>query len=361
MRRQWQLALFVVLLLLGLAAWGTLRERTTTLPRDNEPASTAPVATGSYLFCFWNVENLFDDQQNPVLDGIDQELDRWFATDLSALQLKLGRLAEALLRLNGGHGPDILALVEVENYRAADLLRQALNARLADASRHYQHVLIKDTEGLRHISPGILTRLPVDTAQTRVHGRRQRILEGRVVLQGRELVIVACHWTSRIADKDGDARARYADQIYQVYQSQWRRQPEVDLLVCGDFNDSPEDNSVRKHLHATGDRAAVIQPQGKPLLLNLLADRDPDRYGTHYHQRLLIFDQIAVSPGMLDSSGWSCDPGSVRVVNSLRRPNDRRNRPWSFGGKARQSPRGYSDHFPVTVELRFHSGGPESR
>src|SRR5262245_48992592 len=36
----------------------------------------APAAGArSYLFCFWNVENLFDDRPNPKLTGVDRDFD----------------------------------------------------------------------------------------------------------------------------------------------------------------------------------------------------------------------------------------------------------------------------------------------
>src|SRR5262245_11714641 len=49
--------------------------------------------------------------------------------------------------------------------------------------------------------------------------------------------------------------------------------------------------------------------------------------------------------------GWSGDPDSVRTVNTLVRPGDRYGRPWRFGGPHEKGPRGYSDHFPITVRL----------
>jgi hypothetical protein len=132
----------------------------------------------------------------------------------------------------------------------------------------------------------------------------------------------------------------------------WQRNPKVDCVVCGDFNDTPNDISVTRHLRATGDRAALERAGDPPGLFNLMAGRDPDHFGTHYYQELMIFDQIAVSPGMLDDHGWTCDPNSLTVVNSLIRPTDRRRRPWAFGRPNYEGPRGYSDHFPVTVRLR---------
>jgi hypothetical protein len=97
-------------------------------------------------------------------------------------------------------------------------------------------------------------------------------------------------------------------------------------------------------------------PDG-PFLLDLMArdeliGKKPAK-GTHfYHGTWSTFDQICVSPGLLDKEGWSCDPATMRVVNDLTA--DRRGHPHRFGDKndpIRLEDRGYSDHFPVTVRL----------
>src|SRR5947207_3242379 len=94
-------------------------------PRDNDkpdPAKTAPAAAaGEYLFCFWNVENLFDDKGDKRRPP-DEEYDNWFAENTADREKKYAHLAEALAKLNGGKGPDILCLAEVETVRAAELL-----------------------------------------------------------------------------------------------------------------------------------------------------------------------------------------------------------------------------------------------
>jgi hypothetical protein len=92
------------------------------------------------------------------------------------------------------------------------------------------------------------------------------------------------------------------------------------------------------------------------MLLNLFGGKDPSKgYGTHFDWgHWSIFDQIVVSPGLLDDVGWSCDPESAKVVNTLVKPHDRLKRPWHFGNKKDRHERGYSDHFPVTVRLRVN-------
>jgi endonuclease/exonuclease/phosphatase family metal-dependent hydrolase len=319
-------------------------------------ATAAPTQPGRYLFCFWNVENLFDDRDDDRTQTADREFDRWFANDPEALRLKLAHLSETILAQNGGRGPDILALAEVESYRAAELLMQALNDRLSDPSLHYQHILMKDPNGGRHIAPAIITRLDVAKGRVRLHGRRQRILEGHIVVNGHDLVVIASHWTSRLTDKDGHHRADYADQIYGLYRGMYMSNPAVDFLVCGDFNDPPDAPSVVEHLHGSGDLAQVMAARDWPLLFNLFAGKDPRQFGTHYFgHHWHIFDQILVSPGLLDHEGWTCDPDSARTVKTSARSQDPLHRPWRFGSPNDLAPRGASDHFPVSVELSVAS------
>jgi endonuclease/exonuclease/phosphatase family metal-dependent hydrolase len=308
-------------------------------------------SANGYLFCFWNVENLFDDREDHRA-GADREYDRWFAQDADIRNLKYRHLSEALIRLNGGKGPDILAIVEVEDLRAAELLRDALNERLPE-DEQYKHILMKELSAGRHIAPAIITRLPVRGNKTQLHGRQQRILEGHIDLNGNDLVLLVSHWTSRVSDATGEHRARYADQIYGTFKAMYRSNPKVSFLVCGDFNDTPDSPAVVKQLHSSGNLEQVVQAKTEPMLYNLFADKAPANFGTHYyHGKWFIFDQILVSPAMLGGGPWTVDLSSVETINTLVRPGDRKHRPWRFGSPKDRFERGYSDHFPVTVRLR---------
>jgi endonuclease/exonuclease/phosphatase family metal-dependent hydrolase len=329
---------------------GTLPESAQTVSPGS--ATSATDGARDYLFCAWNVENLFDDQNDRRTAAGDKEYDAWLSSQPDMLRLKLAKLTEALLQMNQGKGPDILAVVEVESVRAAELLQWALNARLNDPALHYQNVLMKEVSSGRHIAPAIITRLPVVRNRTRLLASRQRILEGRVVVDGHELIVLASHWTSRLREENQKGRLDYADKLYGQANAIYRANPAADLLICGDFNDTPQDASVRERLHATAALRPVSTTPAALELLNLFADKDPAVYGTHnYNGRWYIFDQLVVSPGMLDGAGWSCDPASTQSVK-LPRPGDRTGRPWRFGGENETAPRGYSDHFPVTVRLR---------
>lgn len=303
-------------------------------------------------FCFWNVENLFDDKDDGRTQPGDKEYDGWLAHNPLILRDKLAKVADGILATNGGKGPDILGMCEVESIRAAQLLQQTLNDRL-DPALHYTNLLMKEVSTGRHIAPVLLTRLPVRGDHTQLLNSRLRILKTVVVVDGKELNVIVSHWSSRLQQTAVKSRADYADKIYGVCNAMYNSDPSVDFLICGDFNDTPTDPSVTDHLHATADSSAVMS--GPPLrLYNLMAAKDPAAgHGTHYYRgNWFIFDQIIVSPGMLDNVAWNCDPSSVKTFNRLARPDDRAQKPWRYGGEKETGPRGYSDHFPVTVRLR---------
>lgn len=353
------LACIGFLAILGLTAC-VEEQSAQLLPKPGKPAALAADAN-DLLFCFWNVENLFDDKDDDR-NSTDEIFDNPFAENAEFRQRKYERLAEALMRLNRGRGPDIIACVEVESVRAAELLRDALNQRVKDDALKYRSIAMKNLDAGRHIAPCVISRHPLSQQSTRLHGKLLRVLETKLILHGHELTIIASHWTSQIRKDDGSAgdsgRSNYARTIAAAYEGILRRNPEADVIVCGDFNDTPEAAPIANTLRASLDRHAVQQSAAspKPLMLNLMAGKDPAKYGTlWYNNEPLIYDHICISPGLLDDKGWTAAPASVlAVTEGLIRPGGTRRQPWRFGdpqNNFRLDQRGYSDHFPVTVRI----------
>src|SRR5688572_14468204 len=102
--------LFLLLLLIVLQNYYS-SQSTNLPPHDHQT---------DFLFCHWNIENLFDDEDNGRKGPGDRDYDPLYAHNPDLLKLKLDKLTEAILRMNNGKGPDILALVEVEGVRAAE-------------------------------------------------------------------------------------------------------------------------------------------------------------------------------------------------------------------------------------------------
>jgi len=220
----------------------------------------------------------------------------------------------------------------------------------------YATVIMEEIAVGRHIGPAIISRLPASREFKPRALKPQRILIATLVAGGHDLVVVASHWTSRRSDEKGTQRAKYGDLIYGRANEIYQNNPAIDLIVCGDFNDTPDDPSVRGHLRALGDATEVVNAK-ELRFFNLMAGKDPEQYGTHYYRKPVVYDQICVAPGLLDQRGWTCDADSLRVpVDGLLAPGSKLRRPWRYGGPADTQPRGASDHFPVTVKLRVAGG-----
>ncbi len=318
------------------------------------PAATFPPGAKSVVLCLWNMENLFDDRDDKRRP-VDEEYDNWFVEKPDDRRKKYDKLAGWLVKQNGGVGPDIVVGVEIESYRAADLLREALNAKLPAGAPKYQHVAMLELDAGRYIAPCVISRFT--TGRAKLIGRRQRILQVQVTVNGHELDVIASHWTSQLSDdgsKEDGGRSRYATTIAEAYAEAIRANPKVDFLVCGDFNDSPESDSVFTKLRVVGDAKLVTPDATPPNLFGLLSGKNPAEFGTHYYNKPLIYDHIAVSPGMFDNVGWGFVPDSVQVpTDGLIRFGSKGRRPWRYGtAKDDALGRGFTDHFPVMVTLK---------
>lgn len=363
----------VVLLVIGLGVYLLTQMKPAVepspTPDPNRTPAPATVTSGEneFLFCFWNVENLFDDKDDKRRE-VDEEFDNPFAHNDKLRQLKYEHIASALVGMNGGKGPDVIACAEVESVRAAELLKDALNARLKETKQddkyQYTSVLMLNLDAGRHIAPCVISRVNVDVRNVKLIKKPLRILETHLYVNQKDLTLIVAHWTSQLWQKDGSdgdsGREKYANAIYERFRELNEKNTATDFLVCGDFNDTPDAEPVVKNLGAIGDIAKVKPTKDEPFLLDLMSGKDPTKFGTlWYSGKPLIYDHICVSPGMLDDKGWSADPKSVATyTEGLIRKGSTRREPWRFGDPGKEvkdADRGYSDHFPVTVKLRVEA------
>jgi endonuclease/exonuclease/phosphatase family metal-dependent hydrolase len=335
--------------------------------RKADPNSQ-PLPPGTYLFCSWNVENFYDDEADPKSDD---KLEAWFAHNPDMFRLKVDHLAEALLWMNDGRGPDIVAMYEVESERCINALKDALNQRLAKDGKEvaqYQHVLFLGDKTGRRFAPGILTRLPIEADRTHRFtdkGPDSRNIEGHIKANGHDLAVLAAHWTSRVehGGKNGEEHANaerrmsYAKACYGRFKAILKANPDADVILCGDFNDEFTDPSIQHGLHASGNVEEVRNAIDEPRPLDLFAHWSGEPPGTiEYKGRWSIFDHICVSRGLLDDKGWSVIPDSASIFapREMRHRDSRGHEmPFRFGD-ARDAIHGYSDHFPVTVRLKLN-------
>jgi endonuclease/exonuclease/phosphatase family metal-dependent hydrolase len=322
----------------------------------------------------YNVKSLFDSvDDGPEFAEFSVAKGKW---DDARYKIRLSKVAEAVLAApaseegSSAKGPDILCLEEIENEGVLEALR---SGPLAAAG--YGYAAIAPAEG-GPFSVCALSRLPIlsvscHSAST-PEGRAGRdVLELEVDAHGRKLVVMACHWKSKSGSgAEGTEEARRADAalVRGRLNARLAADPAAEILVCGDFNESPDEYLRVKKRYATAfmpaEQAAAALPER--LLVASSADdalplggeavlfspwEEGGGYSYSYRGNRERIDGFLLSPGLLDGSGLRYKSFSVVDADFLL---DEEGAPIAWPGTGAT---GYSDHLPIFLSLEFVEEG----
>lgn len=321
--------------------------------------------TQHYL-AWWNVENLFNIKNDPdrsekLERALGKELDGWTA---SVLDKKLNQLASIILQMNGGSGPDILGVCEVENEKVLKKLIDKLSA----LGRTYDSVHA-DTQDRRGIDVAFI----YDTAKYAVkpdevfnhfilrRNATRDLLQASFFTKpnNNRLVLVGNHWPSRSGGEQSSEPYRimaaetlsyFHERILEIH---GKDQP---ILVLGDFNDEPFNRSLVDYaLSERHERRVKSLRSQNPYLLNLTWNLMGQGNGTHYYGGIPgMLDQILVNRPLLRSDSlFEVDVASVEILQFPEMTTSIGG-PKRFGRPSANSSfddQGFSDHFPMAVLL----------
>lgn len=309
---------------------------------------------------FYNVENYFD----PVNDSLTQDDEftpegtrhwSWYKYNK-----KTANIYKALVAFNGWVKPDIIALCEIENrYVLKNLLK---NTPLGDAKYEIVH---KESEDFRGIDVGLFynpeTVWPLSESYLKIRfpdrpDRRTRdILYLKALLKNKDtLHIFVNHWPSKYGGAVATipSRAEAARTLKRTTDSIRAVNPRANIVITGDLNDTPEDESVLVHLSA--------KPIGKVAdgdLVNLTGSVSASKWpGSHKYQgQWSAIDQFIVSPAMFsDSSKVATSTDMMRLgdIDMLLEDDEKftGKKPYrTFIGFKYHG--GFSDHLPISLDL----------
>ncbi len=307
-----------------------------------------PSSADEFYVAFWNAENLFDTQDDP-----DVEFDEEFTPEApkewtpERLERKLENLAGVIRKMNGGRGPDVLGLCEVENRTVVEMLVK----KLASLGRSYE-IVHQDSPSDRGIDCALV--FDVDRfglADKRFHfvdaGKTRDIVEARLRRDDADLFVFVNHWPSR--GNDEWQRIEAANVLRKRLDEILAADPKADILVMGDFNDEPENASINDHLRSRAAREGLRSGSLYNTTTHIRAANSGTIVWKNHWQ---LFDQIIVSPGLLDDDGFRWKPDSTKRVEfpelffqptfpgAILRPS----RTYSSDEYHED---GYSDHLPV--------------
>ena len=323
---------------------------------DRPQAPARPVPTDSLTLAFYNLENLFDtgnDPDNPGDDEYTPEGRLHWTSD--RLEKKLEDLARAIRAIGGYQGPDILGICEVENRGMVERLATEF---LPEGVYRFVHEESPDERG---IDVAIIYR---SSAMSLRHSTLHRIelgggdqtrgiLEATFERNGRTFTVLANHWPSRSGGEARSAskRARAAEAAVEIIERITDKDPDADIVLMGDLNDEPSNESVQDVLGAVAFDGAF---DGR--MINTAAPVAAlDTIGSYYFKKdWETIDQICLSRGALDEKGIVLyqTAETVFAPDFLRDPRaDRSALPPYRTFKGDQYIAGTSDHFPVYLRV----------
>lgn len=290
---------------------------------------------------FWNLWNMFKGEDTAWTAQPDKRYAEQFGEDGGLVfGSRAASVAERVAAFTGHPtGPCLLGFCELEMSPATiAAFVSALNSELgASYTAHYRQV-----RSARAICPLLLSKHPV--AETRALSPEWRVIRSKVENLGQALHVYTCHWPSKVNDPEGEQRKLIAKIIYEdiVALGSGAR-----ALVWGDLNDTPSDASVSTSLKAGNSEASAVASTHPDLVLYDCMHSTSG--STHFHKGVgAILDHICCTGTLLSPSNPRLTPASTTIHTDAITYNGE---PWRFGANPEDATDGFSDHYPVSVEL----------
>jgi hypothetical protein len=315
------------------------------------------------VIAFYNVENVFDTINT---EGV---LDEEFTPDGPNMWTgkryleKLDRLAMVISGIGADEGikggPAILGVSEIENRSVLEDL--AAHPILADADYRVIHFDSPDRRGVdvgllyqpRYFEPlnAVSAELMLYNEDgSRIYTRDQLLVSGN--FDGEPMHFIVNHWPSRRGGEKASRplRNEAARLTKSLVDSLMAIDPDSKIVVMGDLNDDPVNQSVRRILGAV-DSPERVREGG---LFNAMYPLFRKGVGSlAYRDAWNLFDQMIISEPLVRSSQDGYRFLAARVYNKeflTQQDGQYRGYPFrTYVGTTYQG--GYSDHFPVYLIL----------
>lgn len=310
-----------------------------------------------HTIAFYNVENLFDTEDDP--DTLDDDFTpggfkKWSKKRYKKKLYKLAKTMSELGKESTRRLPVLIGLAEVENEKVVkDLI---FSEPLRATNYHYVHYDSPDERGIdtaliyhKEYFEVIFSE-PITLLVYNPNGERDTtrdILYVHGKLNGEEIHVFVNHWPSR---RDGEMatgykRVRAAEIIRERMEKIESEYSSPNYIIMGDFNDDPQSESIQKLMESN----ALYNPMEKLL--------SPERGSANYKRSWSLFDQIMVSHNFFNYEKGTHSFAHANIFDERFLTE--------FKGKFKGTPYrtyagrkyigGYSDHFPVYIQLKYNA------
>ena len=289
---------------------------------------------------FWNVENLFDLENNPNKNDDEFSIGGRKNVDQEIYDLKLKHCSEVLSDLN----VDVLGLCEVENLVVLNDLNIAYPGRdyriihyESPDNRGIDNALLYDPDRFSIISSKpILNKL-------KNGGATRDILYVEGNYQGRRLHLFVNHWPSNYGgrEKSIPKRKSTAELIIKEIEMLQKSDEFAEIILLGDFNENPDEQNIK-----------LLEKIGLTSLMKPMIGKS--NIGTYvYRGKDYLYDQIIVNDQLQDDKNLVVVNDSVYILDLPKyrqQEGNYKHYPFRFWAGNRLLG-GYSDHLAVKVKI----------
>lgn len=312
---------------------------------------------------FYNVENLFDYEDDPLTfddDRTPDGKDNWTKEIYEAKSANIAKVIAEIGSDEAGTSPALIGLCEVENLRVLeDLVNQkpllkenygivhfdSPDRRGIDVALLYKKKLFTP---IKYLANELFLYDDQDKSK-RIYTRDQLLVSG--MLDGEKITLIVNHWPSRSGgeERSRPKRMKAAQLNKRIIDSLFSEDPYAKIINMGDFNDDPVSPSIKKLLNARGDKENLTLKE----LYNPMEKMHNKGFGTlAYRDTWNLFDQILISTELTKNQYSSYRYYKAGIFNKNYLINPRgRYKGYPFRSFVNGYTGGYSDHFPVYIYL----------
>ncbi len=252
---------------------------------------------------FWNVENFYDTLNDPLKNDEDFLPNGTYGWTGKKFRNKLNNISTVISQLGTDATPDgvaVIGLCEIENRSVLESIVAAPKL----ASRGYKIVHVEGPD-IRGVDVAFLYnpkyfkvtsfhsyKLVLPTDSTRAT-RDQLLINGKLL--GEEFHFIICHWPSRGGPNSEPNRIAAGKLGRKIIDSLLQADANAKVILMGDLNDDPTDQSIHKYLNTTGKK----EKAKAPLLFNPMeADYKKGNGTLAYQDSWNLFDQQIMTPAL---------------------------------------------------------------
>lgn len=313
-----------------------------------------------YAVGFYNLENLFDAEDDPDNRGDDEYTPGgalgWTPDKYRKKLNNMGYAISQLAREHCPFGPVVLGVAEVENRSVLEDL--VATRAMSDMNYNIVHYDSPDRRGIDVAllyNPGLFQVIsskiyPYRLADDSLYRTRDQLLVSGT-MAGENVHIIVAHWPSRYGGARSSRLREHAASIARhIIDSLHQDDSNAKVIFMGDLNDDPNDVSVRVVLDARKKQDQVK----KGGLYNPMWQIWEKGVGSlAYQGQWNLFDQIIISETLLGKDRSTLKFWRAEVFNrDFLIENEGKNRGYPFRTYSNNTfINGYSDHFPTLIYL----------